>query len=129
MIAKKQMAGVLGLLKASLSLHTAYLRAVLDSRPGQVGSEGEDNQALPQQHGPSMSVSVKATEDAARNLKTSIQKCTELLGQLKLEIGFAKRRLDGESSSQRTLAVYRNDCNRSFFLSQDCPLLRLSCSP
>ncbi|KIW33378.1 uncharacterized protein PV07_00235 [Cladophialophora immunda] len=93
LIAKKQIAGVLNLMKASLSIHTAYLHGITTSQTGSPGLLDENGNPLPLHENPEARVSMKAAEEAAQNLKVTIQKATQLFGQLKLEIGFAKKEI------------------------------------
>ncbi|KIY04117.1 uncharacterized protein Z520_00809 [Fonsecaea multimorphosa CBS 102226] len=93
LIAKKQMAGLLNLMKAALSVHTAYLHGITNSQVGTPGLLDENGKPLPLHENPEARVSVKAAEEAAQKLKVTIQKATQLFGQLKLEIGFAKKEI------------------------------------
>ncbi|KIW86343.1 hypothetical protein Z517_01739 [Fonsecaea pedrosoi CBS 271.37] len=93
LIAKKQIAGVLGLMKASLSIHTAYLHGITTSQTGSPGLLDENGNPLPLHANPEARVSMKSAEEAAQKLKATIQKASQLFGQLKLEIGFAKKEI------------------------------------
>lgn len=93
MIAQKQMDGVINLMKTSLSIHTAYLHGITTSQTGDAGRLDEGGKPLPLEQNPELRISVKAAEEAAQNLKLTIQKATQLFGQLKLEIGFAKKEI------------------------------------
>jgi hypothetical protein len=93
MIAKKQAAGLLNMMKASLSIHIAYLHGITTSQTGNLGRLDENGKPLPLDQNPEAQVSIKAAEEAAQNLKMTIQKASQLFGQLKLEIGFAKKEI------------------------------------
>ncbi|KAJ9604339.1 hypothetical protein H2200_011173 [Cladophialophora chaetospira] len=92
-IAQKQMAGLLGLMKACLSTHTAYLHGITTSQTGNPGLLDENGVPLPIEKNPEARVSMKAAEEAAQKLKLTVQKASQLYGQLKLEIGFAKKEI------------------------------------
>ncbi|ETI21519.1 hypothetical protein G647_07866 [Cladophialophora carrionii CBS 160.54] len=90
-IAQKQAAGLLDMMKASLSIHIAYLHGITTSQTGSPGLLDEKGNPLPLDRNPEARVSMRAAEEAAQNLKVTIQKASQLFGQLKLEIGFAKK--------------------------------------
>lgn len=92
-ICTKQMVGVMNLMKSSLSIHTAYLHGITTSQAGSAGLLDENGKPLPLEQNPEAKVSMKNAEDAAKNLKLTIQKTSQLCGQLKLEIGFAKKEI------------------------------------
>ncbi|EXJ63461.1 uncharacterized protein A1O5_11510 [Cladophialophora psammophila CBS 110553] len=93
LIVKKQIAGVLDLMKASLSIHTAYLHGITTSRTGSPGLLDENGKPLPLEENPEARVSMKTAEEAAQKLKATIQQASQLFGQLRLEIGFAKKEI------------------------------------
>jgi hypothetical protein len=92
-ISQKQMAGFLGLMKASLSMHTAFLHGISTSQYGNAGLVDENGKPLPLERNPEAEVSMQAAEETAKKLRETIQKSTQLFGQIKLEIGFAKKEL------------------------------------
>jgi hypothetical protein len=88
MIAKKQSAGMLNLMKASLTLHGAYMRAVGAGGLKRGGVHGDEEVGNAETDQPA-----QAATEAAQKLKTTLQKASQLFGQLKLEVGFAKKEI------------------------------------
>ena len=93
MIAKKQSAGILGLMKASLMQHTAFLHGITLAQEDKPGLLDENGKPLPWGSNPEAQVSMKAAEEAADQLKLTVQKASQLFGQLRLEVGFAKKEI------------------------------------
>lgn len=93
MISYKQMTGVLNLMRECLSIHTAYLHGITTAHEGKVGRVGENGRPIPRRDNSQAVVSMQEAEDAAKNLKLKLQQASQLFGQLKIEIGFAKKEL------------------------------------
>ncbi|KIV87338.1 hypothetical protein PV11_02891 [Exophiala sideris] len=89
-ICGKQMAGVLNLMKASISLHNAYLHTLtVAGAEHPTGSVDDQNTNLTAD----LAASNKDAREIAAKLKTTLQQAAKLFGQLKVEIGFAKKEI------------------------------------
>lgn len=89
-ICQKQVAGVLNLLKASITLHNDYLHSISVSqtqKPTSLEKNGDMKLT------PDMAASSKEAQQIATKLKTTLQQTGKLFGQLKVEIGFAKKEI------------------------------------
>ncbi|KAI1624566.1 hypothetical protein EDD37DRAFT_417515 [Exophiala viscosa] len=89
-ICGKQMAGVLNLLKASISLHNAYLHTITVAALEHPAEFGKDKNASLT---PDLAASHKEAQEIAAKLKMTLQQAAKLFGQLKVEIGFAKKEI------------------------------------
>ncbi|KAJ4609481.1 hypothetical protein HRR85_006671 [Exophiala dermatitidis] len=93
MISYKQMAGVLNLMKECLALHEAYLRGIAGVLEGGAESLDQDGNPVFVRDDRKRSESLQQAEDAAKKLTLKLQQTSQLFGQLKIEIGFAKKEM------------------------------------
>ncbi|KIX08477.1 uncharacterized protein Z518_03133 [Rhinocladiella mackenziei CBS 650.93] len=85
-----QMAGIMNLLKTSLSIHTAYLHDITTSQTGSAGLLDGNGKPIPLEKNPQ---AMQKAEEAATKLKVTIQQASQLFGQLKIEISFAQKEI------------------------------------
>ncbi|EXJ84277.1 hypothetical protein A1O3_04944 [Capronia epimyces CBS 606.96] len=92
-ISYKLMTGVLNLMKECLNTQAAYVHAIATSQEGNDGCQDEHDKLRPAWDKPEAEVSMKQAEDAAKMMKSKLQQASQLFGQLKIEIGFAKKEI------------------------------------
>ncbi|KAK6385065.1 hypothetical protein LTS17_002628 [Exophiala oligosperma] len=89
-ICRKQMAGVLNLLKACINIHNSYLQQITNYQQEVTLANGENGVA--KQTADSAAFAQQAQATSAK-LKTTLQETSKLFGMLKIEIGFAKKEI------------------------------------
>jgi len=90
-ICQKQMAGVLNLLNASISLHTTYLHSISNHQTGVNTDSCGEGGAVKQTA--DSAASAKHAQEIATKLKTALQEASKLFGMLRIEISFAKKEM------------------------------------
>lgn len=89
-ICQKQMAGVLNLVKACISIHNSYLHQITTYQQEVTLANGMNGGSKQTADAAALAEQPQAT---AAKLKTTLQEASKLFGMLKIEIGFAKKEI------------------------------------